>query len=424
MKVSALIARRYLRPRKISMITVVGIASVVGIVIGTAALIIVMSLFNGLRTVATDLMIGFGPHLQILAAEGSRLPDPISVTKLIDVIAQSQAEPVHIIGRTSTIRSRMIIQSEGKTGIAEVVGIQRSGSPLYAGPRRATIIGSFNPYPVDGISSVVVAAGIAERLQLFIGDTVTLITPQLIEHSILTMSVPNGRRAVVRGIFQSNTARSVDNTFVYTDYRTMASATHDSAASTVDIYVNDPRHATDLQAQLSLALNAGLPDSGKVQYAVHSWQDLNRGLVDTMKLERLGTFIVLALIVLVASFNVLVSLTLGVVEKRRDIAVLLTMGLLSADIRRIYIIQGLTIGSVSVILGVIFGVIICWGQQTFHWIAFDVNKGYIVPALPVEMHVTDIVITAVVGLILAGTAALYPASRASGINISDAIRVE
>lgn len=424
MKVSALIARRYLRPRKVSMITVVGIASVVGIVIGTAALIIVMSLFNGLRTVATDLMIGFGPHLQVLASEGGRLPDPNTVTKLVDDVAQSQAEPVHIIGRTSTIRSRMIIQSEGRTGIAEVVGIQRSDSRLYAGPSKATIIGSFNPHPFDGISSVVVAAGMAERLQLFIGDTVTMITPQLIEHSILTMSVPSGRRAVVRGIFQSNTARSIDNTLVYTDYRTMASATHDSTASTVDIYVNDPRHATDFQAQLSSALNRGQPDSGKLQYAVHSWQDLNRGLVDTMKLERLGTFIVLALIVLVASFNVLVSLTLGVVEKRRDIAVLLTMGLLPADIRRIYILQGLTIGSVSVILGVVIGVVVCLGQQTFHWIAFDVNKGYIVPALPVEMHVSDIVITAVIGLILAGTAALYPASRASKTIISDAIRVE
>jgi lipoprotein-releasing system permease protein len=406
------------------MITVVGIASVVGIVIGTAALIIVMSLFNGLHTVATDLMIGFGPHLQIIAAKGSRLPDPNAVTKIVDDIAQSQAEPVRIIGSTSTIRSRMIIQSEGKTGIAEVIGIQRSGASLYSGPRKATVIGSFTPHPFDGISSVVVAAGIAERLRLFIGDTISLITPQLIEHSILTMSVPSGRRAVVRGIFQSNTARAVDNTFVYTDYRTLASATHDSTASTVDIYLNNPRNAGDLQTQLASELNKNQSDSGKLQYAVHSWQDLNKGLVDTMKLERLGTFIVLALIVLVASFNVLVSLTLGVVEKRRDIAVLLTMGLLPADIRRIYVIQGLTIGSVSVVLGVVIGVVICLGQQTFHWIAFDVNKGYIVPALPVEMHVTDIVITAIIGLILAGSAALYPASRASSTNISDAIRVE
>lgn len=419
-----LIARRYLRPRKVSMITVVGIASVVGIVIGTAALVIVMGLFNGLRTVATDLMIGFGPHLQILASESGRLADPKAVAKIVDDIDKFDARPVHITGVTSTIRSRMIIQAEGRTGIAEAVGIENSASSLYVGPRKATIIGSFSPYTFDGMASVVVASGLAERLRLFIGDTVTLITPELIEHSILTMSVPTGRLAIVRGIFQSNTARVVDNTFVYTDYRTMASITHNSKPSAVDIYVNDPRNAADLQVVLASALNEGQNVSGKIRYAVQSWQDLNRGLVDTMKLERLGTFIVLALIVLVASFNVLVSLTLGVVEKRRDIAVLLTMGLQPSDIRRIYIIQGLTIGSVSAILGVAIGVAVCLGQQTFHWISFDVNKGYLVPALPVEMHAADIVITAVIGLILAGTAALYPASRASKTNISDAIRVE
>lgn len=406
------------------MITVVGIASVVGIVIGTAALVIVMGLFNGLRTVATDLMIGFGPHLQILASEGGRLADPTAVAKIVDDIDKYDARPVRITGVTSTIRSRMIIQSEGRTGIAEAVGIENSASSLYNGPRKATIIGSFFPYTFDGMASVVVAAGIAERLRLFIGDTVTLITPELIEHSILTMSVPTGRLAIVRGIFQSNTTRVVDNAFIYTDYGTMASVTHKSKPSTVDIYVNDPRNAADLQVFLASALNEGQNVSGKIRYAVQSWQDLNRGLVDTMKLERLGTFIVLALIVLVASFNVLVSLTLGVVEKRRDIAVLLTMGLLPSDIRRIYVIQGLTIGSVSAILGVAIGVAVCLGQQTFHWISFDVNKGYLVPALPVEMHAADIVITAVIGLLLAGTAALYPASRASKTNISDAIRVE
>ena len=143
-----------------------------------------------------------------------------------------------------------------------------------------------------------------------------------------------------------------------------------------------------------------------------------------MKLESMGSFIVLALIVLVASFNVLVSLTLGVVEKRRDIAVLLTIGLQPKDIRRIYLVQGLTLGGIAVVLGVAIGLFVSWGQITFQWITFDMSAGFLVPALPMEIQALDVALTAAVGLALAATAAIYPAARASRTLVAEAIRVE
>jgi len=411
MNIPWLVARRYLRPRRFSVISVIGAVSIIGIIIGTAALVIVMSLFNGLQGVAQKLMIGFGPHIQIQAASGSTLrnADKLeqSLQKTFSTAFASDAFAIQ-----PTYRSQLVLRAGERTGVALGVGIYNSESPVFDGPRRATILGTFLANSTD--PSIVVASGVAEHLQLYLGDTVTLISPAMLERSISSMFMPAGVQVVVSGIFQSNTARDVDQIYAYLPASLLRSLTKQDAPSTIDINFSDV-NAIDQATELI----APSPD-----YTVLTWRDLNKSLVQTMKLEGMGSFIVLALIVVVASFSVLVSLTLGVIEKRRDIALLLTLGLQPSDIKRLYVMQGLTLGVVSVALGIIIGLAVCWGQQTFHWIAFDMTRGYLVPALPVEIHGTDVIIVAVTGLVLAGTAALYPAARASKTVIADAIRVE
>ena len=186
--------------------------------------------------------------------------------------------------------------------------------------------------------------------------------------------------------------------------------------------VRNPRDVPEKRNTIQTEVATLLGGSEKVD--VRTWQDSNQSLVDTMRLESVGAFIVLALIVLVAAFNVLVSLTLGVVEKQRDIAVLQSIGLSAANIRQIYLYQGLTIGVISVVLGLLIGLLVCWGQLTFHWIAFDMAAGYLVPYLPLSVHLSDIALIGLVGLLMASLAALYPATRAARTAIADAIRVE
>jgi lipoprotein-releasing system permease protein len=143
-----------------------------------------------------------------------------------------------------------------------------------------------------------------------------------------------------------------------------------------------------------------------------------------MQLERLGSFLVLALIIVVAAFNIVVALTLSVRQKRRDIAVLRTMGLRARDIQRIWLLQGVLLGTSSVVIGTLLGLGLCWGQQRFSWIAFDMAEGFLVPALPVVIHSADVVIVAVTALALSLVAAIYPARRASQLMIVDGVREE
>lgn len=408
MNVPTFIARRYLRPRRWSIISVIGAISVIGIVIGTAALIIVMSLFNGFRSVAHNLMIGFGPHVQVVSAKGARLEHPDDLLKKIDSVT---TEP-----RSLSVSSRMVVLAGDRTGVVNAVGVTADSLRTLAGPRHAVFVGTFATEYFDGIPSITIASGVAENLGLFIGDTVELLAPETIERGLRTMSMPQGQRAVVRAIFQSNAARDVDHTRIYMAADIVSRLTRDNRPTSIDLVMASPLQASTLAADLRGVLPSDVE--------VRTWEDLNRGLVDTMKLESMGSFIVLALIVLVASFNVLVSLTLGVVEKRRDIAVLLTIGLQPKDIRRVYLVQGLTLGGIAVVLGVAIGLLVSWGQITFQWITFDMSAGFLVPALPMEIQALDVVLTAAVGLALAATAAIYPAARASRTLVADAIRVE
>jgi lipoprotein-releasing system permease protein len=270
------------------------------------------------------------------------------------------------------------------------------------------------------VASLVVASGVAERMGVYVGDTVELLSPQAIERAVNTMTLPRGVRAVVRGIFQSNAAREIDHSRVYVSQSALGRAIGTVAATSADAVYVSAAQAVE-QAESSAERLRTMLGPG---YTVRTWADVNRGLVETMKLERVGSFIVLALIIVVAAFNVLVALSLGVVEKRRDIAVLLTLGLRPRDIRMMYIRQGLALGIVAVGIGLLLGVGLTWGQITYSWISFDVSQGYLVPALPMKIEVLDVLLTAAVGLVLAATAAAYPAGRAARTQIADALRSE
>ncbi len=419
MKVRSLIARRYLMPKRLSVIAIIGAVSVLGIVIGTAALIIVMSLFNGFRGVARDLMIGFGPHIRILPAQGTTFHS----------IASVQGALAHALQNTNLKQSalmvaqhsKVVLMAGGRTGVAFAVGAERADHPVLAGAREAVIMGSFR-FTTQALPAVVISAGLADQLLLHIGDTVNLLSPRAIEQSLTGLTPPRGSKVIIAGYFQSNAARDVDASRMYMSIEALADVLRGPGQTEIDVLVQNPRSVPAVAQSLQTALQSRLGGTEKIR--VLTWEDENRNLVDTMNLERIGSFIVLALIVLVASFNVLVSLTLGVVEKRRDIAVLLAMGLAPADIRTIYLLQGLTLGVVSVLAGVLLGVGLCLGQINYHWISFNMAEGYLVPSLPMEIVVMDVVLVAVVGLALASTAALYPASRAARTNVSDAIRVE
>jgi lipoprotein-releasing system permease protein len=251
----------------------------------------------------------------------------------------------------------------------------------------------------------------AEALNIYLGDTLSLIAPEAIESSLLTMSIPTGCRVQVRGILAPTASGASNAPQMYILDSIVATIAPASTTRYTYIRLDDPHRAEDAARVMRAS---GLQ--------VETWHDLHRTMFDMMRLERIGSFIVLSLIVIVAAFNILVSLTLGVMEKRRDIAILKAIGATDRQVHRIFQLQGLVLGVGSVLVGSLIGVGLCIGQRTFSWIRFDVTQGYAIPALPVDVHAVDVIVVACVGVILGSAAALYPARRAANVVVADAIR--
>jgi len=158
-------------------------------------------------------------------------------------------------------------------------------------------------------------------------------------------------------------------------------------------------------------------------YRVSTWYDLHGDLYSVMKIERWSAYIILCLIVGVATFNVLGSLTMGVIEKRRDIGVLKALGATRSSITRIFMFEGLLVGTIGTFAGVLIGTFVCYLQMTYALFPLDPTV-YIIPAIPVELRWTDFVAVVLASMTLSTLASLYPARRAARLLPVDAIRWE
>lgn len=390
MNIDLTIALRYLRPRRFSFIGLIGVLSGLGIIIGTAALIIVMSLFNGFRDVAHDLMTSFGPHLRVTATAGSTLDG-----------ASRGWSPIW--------RTSLVVQAPQGTSVVQAMGIVESDLATRRALQQAMIGGKTDLSLHAGAAGAVVSSGVAQSLNLFLGDTLRVISPRQIESALTMMSMPLGTPVIVVGVFQSNASRDVDASTVYLSADVVKPLIASNEPTEWHVRIDQPERSEQAAAELAASLGAAA--------RVETWQQINSGVYDTMRLERLGSFVVLLLIIVVAAFSILVSLTMGVVEKRHDIAMLKTMGMTSRMIARIYVWQGLFIGVISAGLGTVIGLGLCWGQQHFQWIRFDMSQGYLIPALPLDVQTFDVVATALCAVLVSSGAAIYPAMRAAALEL-------
>ena len=393
MNPSVAIALRYIRPRRLSAIGLIGGISVVGIAVGTAALIIVLSLFNGFRGVAIDSMTSAGPHVRVVG-------NAASIVSGINGVALAS----HVY------QSTLVVQLPGRTTAARTLGIGNTPA-VIDDLARSTVIGVADIAQRQGLSGAVVSLELAEALNVYLGDTLVVLAPEAIESSLLTMSIPTGARVEVRGILTPATSGASASVQMYMLDTVLTSIARASAVAYTDIRLVDADRADNVAQTLR--------ERG---YQAEPWREMHRTMFDMMRLERIGSFIVLSLIVVVAAFNILVSLTLGVMEKRRDIAILKAIGATDRQIHQIFQLQGLAFGVGSVLVGSVLGVGLCIGQRTFQWIRFDITQGYAIPALPVDVYALDVIIVACMGILCAGLAAQYPARRAARIVVADAVR--
>lgn len=401
--VEQFIAKRYVRSRhRISFITIISFLSVGGITVGVAALIIVLAVFNGFSGLVHQLLQDFDPHLEIR-------------TNGTEAFQQAQArlqtfQPLAVSEFTSG--QAMLLRDGQKRG-ASLVGLNPATGLEVYGLKEFLRLGEAGLQPVDGLPSAVIGISLADAMQSIVGDTIALLTPSAVKNSLLNFSAPAMQLMVIRGIYKSNN-NEFDAQYVFTDEPTARQMFRQDIPSGYKVRLQNINDAEEVKDEV---LHAIPGTTGA------TWYDMHSELYSMMELERWIAYSILTLIIAVAAFNILASLSMSVIEKKRDIGVLRTMGMGGDTIRSIYFRQGVIIGLIGTLGGFALALLVFWVHSVFN--IYPLNPAlYKIDALPMELHVYDFIAVGCASFFLSILAAVIPAKRAAAINPIEAIRWE
>jgi lipoprotein-releasing system permease protein len=406
------LARRYaLTRRSHSFITIISILSALGIMVGVAALICVLSVFNGFSGVVTGILVSFDPHIRISANITSDTSSKI-ISDLPELSKKISSLP-EVKSFAPVLKQKAVLVHYTVPRVAMLTGVAQSDIKKVSGLGES--IQSGNLLLDD--SSIIVGQLLADNLAIAIGDTIQVFSPAGMERILIEPVTPKTRRLIVRGIFAANN-REYDASNVYTSIAVARDLFEipEGSASTMELRLYSINNAPEVKTEL-----AGIIDTAK--FRIDTWYDLHTDLYNVMQMERWIAYIILILIVAVASFSIFSALTLTVFEKRRDIGLLVALGAEQKNIQRIYLYQGLLTGLLGIIVGCILGFAVVWAQKQFGFFALDTSV-YIIPALPVEMRWQDFVVVGIGAMLLVTIASFMPSRRAALTKPAEALRWE
>ncbi len=387
--------------------------------LGVAALIVVLSVLNGFFDFVRDMLVSFDPHVRIVSVSerGIRDVDSLKVVALsID----------HVVNAAPYVEGKALLRHEGGSDVNKVVIVRGVDEPSLArdsGVASGVMFGSFDVAKRDGRPGLVLGQRLAERLLLVPGgggqeaSRVALLSAPALERTFTRVlgGVPF-RQFEVRGLFQLEPV--YDESHVFID---IAEAQRlfrmGPYVSGLDLRLDDLEKAEEVKDALVSRLDAN-------EVSVMTWYDLQRSLYDVMRLEKWGASLVLILIVVVAVFNIIGSLTMMVIEKRRDVGALRAMGVTRRNIRRIFLMEGMLIGLLGSGIGLVLGLGLALLQQRFELVPLAGAESFLIDAYPVSIQFLDIAVIAIVALGLCVLASIYPANRASKIQPAEAVSVE
>lgn len=384
--------------RSVSFITIITVLSVIGITAGVAALICVSSIFNGFGALYFSMLTEFDPHVRVVLSENGQEEAVLNKVKSNNLVQSAFImQESKIIGSYKNSTLPFILRTVAQTDSNFIRSLNKSTG---WGNKR---IGMY-----DNIPHVFVGAGVSDKLKVAPGDTISLLTLGSIEQAAQTMSIPTSLRVVIGGVFLTN-IKEYDGVMMYSYSEAFPSLSSYSTRQ-IDIRLQDK----DLVPEFINTL------SGDNSLQLSTWRDLHKDIYGVVDFERMVSFIIVGLVVVVSAFNILASLSMTVVQKRRDIALLKSIGAEDKLIGKIFLLQGMLIGIFSTALGAVIGIGLCLGQQNFGWITLD-SAVSIVSALPVSIDPKMVVFSVCSSLLLCFLATLYPAQRAATMSIPENI---
>jgi lipoprotein-releasing system permease protein len=407
--VELFIARRYLRSkRKLRFINIIGYISIIGITIGVAALLIALSVFNGFSGVVTSVLIGFDPHIRI-EKKGSLSVEEFNV---IEKVLKSNPE---VAAYSPFVTGKAMLNTKTFNKVVFLRGIDENKIASVSGLKNKIVLGTLDFSDIDGVQGIVIGLNLADQLSAIIGNEVIVYSSNSVQSAFSGAGIPSGTKFRVTGIYESNN-KEYDANYAYISIP-MAQQMFElnGKFNGVEVRLQDFHKAEKVKSEIAEKLSS--------DFSIYTWYDLHQSLYSVMKIERWSAYILLTLIILVATFNLLGSMTMGVIEKQRDISILKAMGMNRKNLTRIFMFEGLLIGLIGTVLGVIVGLIVLYLQVHYQIFPLDTSI-YIIPAIPVEIHFSDFIAISAASLGLSWIASYYPAKRAALLLPAEGIRWE
>ena len=408
------VAGRYLRARRGErFVSIIAIFSLVGIALGVATLIIVMSVMGGFKVDLLNRILGFNGHLGVYGAGVPLQNYDDLAAKIRKVPGVTTAIPV-LDGQV------LLTDNRGLSSGGYVRGISQQGLRELHSVSEHIIAGSLDKF--QGDDAIAIGVGLAQKFGLSIGSQLTLVSPQGAATAFGT--IPRVRAYNVAAIFQVG-MNEYDTIYVFLPlHAAQVFFQKPDAVSQIEVRVSDPNAVGTIEREIARAL-------GDVPARLVDWQQNNNSFFAAVQVEQNVMFLILTLIILVAAFNVISSLIMMVKDKTRDIAVLRTLGAGRGAVMRIFLMCGASVGITGTLIGTVLGVLFCLNIQTIqHWVEAVTGtkvfnpEVYYLTHLPARLDWHEVLQVILMALALSLLATLYPSWRAAQTDPVEALRNE
>ena len=407
-KAERLISLRNLRPKKKEgFLKVISIFSFLGIMLGVAILIIVMSVMNGFKTDLTKKILGLNPHV-VVESNGFKIED--------DFIENLKRKFQHINISKTYSGEGIVVSNDNAKGII-VKGVDSKNKESLKFLEQNISNGDLNKFKKN---TAFIGAELAFNLDLKVGDKINLMSSAFVTTPF--GGLPKQETLTIAGVFNTG-FYEFDQNFVFLNLSDALSIfDKEEHEQNLEIYLTDPMKADSFKNEIQ-KLNQN--------YFVYSWSDLNKSFFSALKVERNVMFIILTLILIVAAFNIISGLTILIKNKTKEIAILKTLGLSNNSIKKSFFLTGFTIGLFATITGILLGVIFALNIEKIRNILSNVFNFEIFPSdvyflekLPSEINVYSIIIIFIFSLIISALASYLPAMAISKMKTFRALKYE
>ena len=399
---------RYLKAkRKQAFISVITVISVVGVMVGVMALVVVLSVMNGFRADLMSKILGVNSHLLVLNFEGAFKDYKEVGTKIGEVEG--------VVASTPFIYSQVMLNRAGNVSGAVLRGIDPKSAGKVVSIERMIKEGSLNALinSQNELPAIVIGQELSRQLGAYLGDILSVVSP---EGKLTPLGrAPNTRRYKVTAIFDSG-MYEYDASMVYISLKEAQDFLGIGDRVTgLEVRVDDVYQSNKIAK--SIQDNLGYP------YWTKDWKVMNKSLFSALKLEKITMFVILTMIVLVGALNIISTLVMVVMEKTRDVAILRAMGATAKSIMSIFMLQGVFVGIVGTIAGLASGLGICHLLAKYKFISLP-SDIYYISTLPVQVEFWDVWFVALAAVAISFLATIYPSWYASKLDPVEAIRYE